>query len=143
MELPLPPLLSLLLERGVWPRTREEARGQDQRPRVDLGRIQALAPEEDGLYLAPPPFTTVRAEMVKNPSFWREPMADPDGIDPELALILGDFGLGSDAPIVLDYRSGPAQPRVLRLRWSRREGNRWIVAAPDFAAFAAALGLNA
>ncbi|MFY0540874.1 hypothetical protein [Nannocystis pusilla] len=81
--------------------------------------------------------------MVKNPSFWREPMADLDGIDPDLASILGDFGLGSDAPIVLDYRSGPARPRVLRLRWSGREGNRWIVAAPDVAAFAAALGLTA
>ncbi|MFY0540873.1 hypothetical protein [Nannocystis pusilla] len=48
MELPLPPLLSLLLERGIWPRTREEARGQNQRPRVELGRIQALAPRRTG-----------------------------------------------------------------------------------------------
>ena len=66
MALPQPPLLSLRLDRGVWPRTCEEARGQDPRPRVALSRIHALAPEEDGLYLAPPPFTTVRAEMAKN-----------------------------------------------------------------------------
>ncbi|MFZ6178609.1 hypothetical protein [Nannocystis pusilla] len=43
---------------------------------------------------------------------------------------------------MLDYRPGAPGPRVLRLQWSRSEGNRWIVAAPDFAAFAAALGLT-
>ncbi|WAS96886.1 hypothetical protein [Nannocystis punicea] len=141
MDLPLPPLLVLLIDQGRWPRTREEALGQHRRPWVELTRIHALAPEEDGLYLARPPFVTVRAEMARNP-FWGDPLSDPGGIDPDLALVLGDFGLGSDAPILLDYRLDLAQPQVLRLLWSRSEGNRWVVAAPDFAGFAAALGLT-
>ncbi|MDC0716282.1 hypothetical protein [Nannocystis bainbridge] len=140
--LPPPPLLQVLLDAGRWPRTREEVLSQQRAPWAKLARIQALAPEEDGLCLARPPFTTVRAAMSKYPSFWRDPMADPDGIDPDLALIVGDFGPGSDAPIVLDYRFDAVQPQVLRLRWSRSEGNRWIVAAPVFAAFVAALGLT-
>lgn len=43
--------------------------------------------------------------------------------------------LGVGAPSVLDYRPGAPGPRGLR-------GDRWIVAAPGFAAFAAALGLT-
>ena len=61
------------------------------------------------------------------------PLAEPEGIGPDLARIVGDFGPGSDAPIVLDYRFDAVQPQVLRLRWSRSEGNRWIVAAPVLA----------
>ncbi|MBZ5715105.1 hypothetical protein [Nannocystis pusilla] len=138
--LPLPPLLQTLLDSGRWPRTASEALRQNSAPRASQERVRALAPEEDGLYLAPPPFATVRSLMARQP-FWSDPEADPRGIDPDLALVLGDFGLGSDAPILLDYRLDARQPRVLRLRWSWSEGNRWIVAAPDFAGFAAALGL--
>jgi hypothetical protein len=31
-----------------------------------------------------------------------------DQIDPALSLCIGDFGLGSDAAIILDYRSRPS-----------------------------------
>ena len=57
-------------------------------------------------------------------------------------LDIGDFGLGSDAPILLDYRGDVANPRVIRLRWAGGgKGNEWVVMAPDFSSFVAALGL--
>lgn len=49
--------------------------------------------------------------------------------------------MGSDAPIVLDYRLDAVNPRVLRLLWTIGAGNRWVVMVPDFATFFAALGL--
>lgn len=68
-------------------------------------------------------------------------MSDPGGIDVDQTIVLGDFGLGSDAPIVLDYRLDTANLCVLRLRWSIGAANCWVVMAPDFVTFVAALGL--
>ena len=46
-------------------------------------------------------------------------------IEPSRSLIIGDFGLGSDAPIILDYRA--ALPAVMRLRWlGRGLQNEWV-----------------
>ena len=60
-------------------------------------------------------------------------MAVPSGISVEHSVVIGDFGIGSDAPIILDYRLDPDSPRVLRLRWgSDIRHNQWIIAAETF-----------
>ena len=63
-------------------------------------------------------------------------------IVPEKALILGDFGLGSDAPIILNYAADPEDPPVFRLRW--RDGRRtdWVQGACNFDEFASMLGFT-
>jgi len=62
--------------------------------------------------------------------------------DPERALLIGDFGLGSDSPIILDYARNPSRPPVLRLRWGPQgQGNEWVQGACDFEEFAEVLGL--
>jgi hypothetical protein len=67
-----------------------------------------------------------------------------DQIEPERALIIGDFGMGSDAPIILDYRNADSDPPVLRLRWSEgRDNNAWVRCAASFDEFADMLGLSA
>ena len=38
-------------------------------------------------------------------------------IDPEHALLVADFGHGSDAPIALDYRGDRNDPPVIGLKW--------------------------
>lgn len=137
--LAVPQLLKDLLVCGRWPRNTEEM----SRFRVAPERIAKLAPEETFLCLLPPPFQTVRERSKTNP-FWTWPMADPGGIDFDLALDIGDFGLGSDAPILLDYRDDPMNPRVLRLWWSpvgKGDNNKWVVMAPDFGTFVNVLGL--
>ncbi len=139
MHLALPSLLSAMIANGRWPRTNEEALSQNVRLLVGLDRVHRFAPEEDSLYLELPPFKTVREESHSNP-FWSD-MAAPDQIDFDRSLILGDFGLGSDAPILLDYRPSP-EPRVIRLRWGKPfPNNHWIEVAPNFETFIDMVGL--
>jgi hypothetical protein len=139
--LQLPLTLQQLLAAGRWPRNHEEAKNQDLKPLVSVECIKRLAPEEHSLYLFPPPFATVAEHAVDN-KFWLDKESAPSEIEFELALYIGDFGLGSDSSILLDYRADRVEPRVLRLRWSNKgQDNHWIEAAPNFEAFARILGL--
>lgn len=134
-----PALLGALLESGRWPTTVRQGNSQHLAlvPLTDEGRSRA--PEESGVHLVL--YLTTVAQRATNP-FWTDPMADPAGIDPELSVVLGDFGLGTDAPIVLDYRSDPA--RVLRLDWPLRgQPNRWVALAASFDEFIGLLDLPA
>ena len=139
--LPIPPLLEELLTAGRWPRDAAEERAQNLKPRVPPERVRHLAAEEHGIYLFAPPFNTVREKSAQE-EFWSWAMCDPGGIDFDLALDIGDFGIGSDTPILLDYREDKTNPRVIRLRWPRDGSpNRWVVMAPDFRTFVEVLGL--
>lgn len=71
---------------------------------VPKERIQSFAPEEDRIYLFRPPFRTI-AQLLnsREDGFWSERGALAD-IEPDLALDIGDFGIGADSAIVLDYR---------------------------------------
>jgi hypothetical protein len=137
--LSIPHGLSRLVEAGVWPTT-DSATSQDLHPLAAPEDLDHLAPGESSLFLNPPPFWTLASEIAKNQSFWDEHGA-LDEIDPELALVIGDFGLGSDAAIVLDYRRNRDEPSVLRLACSC-DGNHWIEAAPTFDEFARMLRLG-
>lgn len=140
--LSIPGRLQHLLNTGRWPRNRDEAARQNIISLVPVARIKQLAPEEDMLYLFAPPFHTV-AERSVGEKFWFDQRSAPSEIDFELSLEIGDFGLGSDAPILLDYRLNRLEPRVIRLRWSNDgTDNHWIEAAPNFETFAEILGLN-
>ncbi|MCG8353636.1 MAG: hypothetical protein MI924_38220 [Chloroflexales bacterium] len=104
MLIELPLLLNEMLAAGRWPKTPEEAEFQNRRPWVSTENIRRLAPDETLIYFFPPPFFTVRERSREN-DFWNWPQTDPNGIDFDLAIDIGDFGLGSDAPILLDYRA--------------------------------------
>jgi hypothetical protein len=74
--------------------------------------------------------------------FW-ESFGALDQIDPEQVLVIGDFGLGSDSPVILDFARNASNPPVLRLRWgSQGHGNKWVQGARDFDEFATMLGLG-
>lgn len=144
MILKLPPLLDTLLTEGRWPRTHEEQLAQNLRPYVSAERVRSVAPDETGrLSLYKPPFAPVGRRTDPH-DFYNWPSSDPEGIDYELAIMIGDFGLGSDAPIALDYRNGPANPSVIRLRYNPDSPplvGKWVVMSPDFPSFVSALGL--
>jgi hypothetical protein len=63
-------------------------------------------------------------------------------INPRLALIIGDFGLGSDAPIILNFAANCEDPPVFRLRWGSGGNTEWIQGATNFDEFAKLLGLT-
>lgn len=149
-SLPLPPLLQELLDAGRWPRTWDEAYRQNVKPRVSAERLAAATDGDEGgetgtwLVLFPPPFLTIHECLVGEREFW-EDVGDLGAIQPELALVIGDFGLGSDAPFVLDYERSALGPRVRRLSWTnshlRGFKARWVPFADTFAELVAKLGL--
>lgn len=140
-EFQLPEELVALIEAGKWPRNLHEANQQNLRSLAPEERIQLLAPEECRLFLYYPPFGTAASILSREEvgGFYRR-FGAVDQIVPEATVEIGDFGLGSDAPIALDYRNGPTEPRVIRLLWATG-GNRWVEMAPDFRTFAEVLGL--
>lgn len=83
-----------------------------------------MAPEEDCIFFYQPPFKTIEQEINEGMEIWKETMSAPEMVSFHSSLIIGDFGLGSDAPIILDYRQSP--PTVLRLVWSEDgSDNKW------------------
>lgn len=136
----VPPLLDELVAAGRWPRTYDDQIAQNLRPLVSPERVKKLAPDETGIiYLYNPPFVPIGRRADPN-DFYNWPSSDPAGIDHDLAVEIADFGLGSDAPIALDFREDATNPRVIRLSYSG-DRSRWVILAPDFASFVEALGL--
>ena len=120
-SLQLPDVLGRLIAEGLWPE-RESAQLQNLTPLIPNESVRKFAPDEERIFLYPPPFATV-AEAAKHNKYWEDERSAPGEIDPERALLIGDFGLGSDTAIILDYRTGT--PRLLRLQWGDKE-NHWI-----------------
>lgn len=141
-ELPVPKRLIALIETGIWPGTHAEAESQNIRSLVSADRIHLFAPEENGIYLAGPPFCTIADRMMdhRQQRFWSR-WGALEEISPELAVDIGYFGLGSDTCIVLDYRQG-TNPSVIRLKWQSPQPNTWVLCAETFDEFADMLGLD-
>ena len=136
----IPAELHRLIAAGRWPRDADEERRQNGRPLVEPSRVAAFAPEESGVYLLEPGHFATVAQLTGEP-LWRTHGA-PDEISFEHTVVIADFGPGSDAPIVLDYRLHPNEPAVLRLRWEQGcAGNHWVGVAQSFRRFAQLLGL--
>ena len=145
-SLPIPQRLQSLVDAGVWPRDVNDCGKQNLESWVAATLIKKLADNEDRIYFYPPPFRTV-AEVIQNEQefeFWNSDHAAPNEIQFERSLILGDFGLGSDSPIILDYLNSETTPCVKRLKWGPvpRCVNHWVEMAPSFKEFADTLKLE-
>jgi hypothetical protein len=146
-DFPLPTGLMRLIAVGVWPSRKGPSMNEQQfKPLVAADRVQRFAPDETLICLAPPPFRTIAAERDAGGSgdFWAR-FGVLHQIEPEKAVVIGDFGLGSDSPIVLDYSRNAADPPVVRLRWSGNGSHvktEWVEGATNFDHFAELLGLS-
>jgi hypothetical protein len=154
-SLSLPKRLLTLIDSGLWPKTPVEAMHQNIRSLVSKERVQVFAPEQDRMYLLSPPFSTVAARMTHNRKFWVR-FGALEQISSELSVLIADFGLGSDSPILLDYRPDGSNPAVIRLILNPVLGetlasgrkrvvgwaNVWLRCADTFDAFADMLGLE-
>jgi hypothetical protein len=145
MHLPLPGQLERLVASGVWPFDYKASMSQNIRPIVSSDRVRKFAPEEDFIYLSYPPFRTIAhevesASLAVAVEYW-EKFGALRQIVPEMALIIGDFGLGSDAPIILNYAVNMADPPVFRLHWRPDNHTEWLLGATNFDEFVVILGL--
>jgi hypothetical protein len=134
----IPLRLVELAESRRWPSDVEES--------LTGEAVQSVFPDERYVHLESPPFTTIAADIGRfGSTFWGDAMGAPDEIDSSKAVIIGDFGRGSDAPIVLDYRENDLVPFVRRLKWNfvapRMTDNHWVLVASSFDEFAELLGL--
>jgi hypothetical protein len=144
-DLPPPALLVRLVRTGKWP----SARGHNGVTYGDDHALRALTGEVTVCFL-PPPFASI-ARRVRVEDFWTWPCASPHEIDFEKTVVIADFCLGSDSPIVLDYSGSRTTPRVLWLRWlaappgeprgGESRHNRWSELSKTFDDFGALLGL--
>jgi hypothetical protein len=141
--LELPATLNALIARGAWPLTETEANRQNlMTGPIPRAVVERHVPGESSLYLFWPPFSTIAQVCARNErGFWSK-FGALEQIDPERALLIGDFGLGSDTAIVLDYRR-PNSPPLLRLTWTATATRtRWVPFFDTFAAFAGAFDLE-
>ncbi|HZD31967.1 MAG TPA: hypothetical protein VE779_09935 [Candidatus Angelobacter sp.] len=141
--LPLPQRLLALIDSGFWSRTADDAMRQNSYSVVSAERIHLFAPEENRIILYPPPFRTISEEMGgEMKGYWSE-WGALEEISPDLAVPIGDFGLGSDTAVVLDYRSDRGNPSVIRLLWRQPpQPNTWVRCADSFDEFVHMLELD-
>ena len=122
-DLIVPKQLLELIEKGIWPRTIDEANKQHIKTIIPLTKLKEFAPDEDGIYFYTFPFTRISDALMKQYDYWINYGAI-DQIDPNLALIIADFGLGSDTLLILDYRENINSPTLYRLKWGKV--NHWV-----------------
>lgn len=141
-DLKLPASLCKLIESGVWPI--DSTNSQELEPLLGKEAAQKLSAQDDRIVLMAPPFHTIADEVQGGNDFWTSGLTNADEIDYEKAVILADFGLGSDSPIILYYRT-PSNPSVMYLRWIGNGENirhQWIETHASFNDFARDVGLD-
>lgn len=134
MKIHFPERLQQLLADGVWATAGADV---DQRIPADLAR--QWAPDSPGIHLAAVP-SLLADDIVAVPEL--EELWNLTDVDPNKCVVIADFGLGSDNPIILDFDSKPAAVRTQQ--WQDGDATRptWVTIAPTFDAFADMLGLD-
>jgi len=138
----LPHLLKRFLEGGVWPTTNQN--NQEITPLPGKDAAQKLSSDDDRIILAVPPFHSIGDEIRSGNCFWISGVTNPKDIDYEKALIIADFGIGSDSPIILYYENVHS-PSVMFLQWSgngQDVRHQWIETHSTFDQFACEIGLD-
>jgi hypothetical protein len=143
MQFVIPDLLTQLLADGIWPSDSKAEMSQNLRSLVPPDRVRLFAADEDTICFQAPPFRTIAHYVASGRSadFWPK-FGALEQIVPSEALVIGDFGLGSDASIILNYARSASQPPVWRLRWGPATQTAWVQGAASFEEFIALLGLT-
>lgn len=139
MTLQLPAELWELVDEGLWPMDDRACQLQNLHPLIPHEIIRKFAPNEETIVFFPYPFRTVEEDKKSN-KYWEDERNALGEIDPSLSVLIGDFGLGSYADIILDYRTAP--PRLLRLQWGKDE-NHWVDFGLSIAELAALIRTHA
>jgi len=140
----LPKRLTELLDTGVWPVSAKFGTAHRSGFRLGSESARAISTDDDQIALMLPPFHTIADEVHDGNRFWTEHLSNVGEIDYRKALIIADFGPGSDSVIVL-YYGHEAVPSVKYLKWSGNGQDivhQWVRTHPSFDQFAAAVGLR-
>jgi hypothetical protein len=139
----IPSELKMLIEQGEWPQTNSNPYDQELNPIIGAEVTKRIWPDEDKIILMPPPFHTIKDEVDHGNTFWTEFLTNVGEIDYSKALIIADFGAGTDSPIILYYAD--EDPSIMYLRWSfGSQGplkHSWICTHKSFNEFARSVGL--
>ena len=137
---PVPKTLRMLIDCGVWPTNYNNVVTNPLQ--IPIGRLKDTLPEENEICLYAYPFFTIAEQMrrLNQLTFYSE-FGSIEELDTDKALEIGDFGPGSDALIVLDYRYNETEPAVLAQKWENGTTN-WVQIAANFDEFAAMTRLD-
>jgi len=142
-EFDIPKALCELIEAEVWPNAREACSRQELDPILGEEAAHVLSLEDDRIILMQPPFHTISDEVASGHEFWNRDLSNVGEIEYKNAVIIADFGLGSDSPIIL-YYDGAKQPSVMYLKWLGNGSDirhSWVRTHHSFEEFASAVGL--
>ena len=125
----LPIVLQRMIEDGSW-----ATGGAACDDRIPISVARQWDPAAIGIHLQIP-CLSIADEVSRNPvlaEIWN--LSD---IDPEQCFAIGDFGMGSDNPIVIDLSEDSAPIRTQQ--WEPEA--KWITIASSFNEFCALLGM--
>lgn len=135
--------LKMLIEQGEWPQAGSNRFDQETNPIVGTEVTKRIWPNEEKIILTPPPFHTIKDEVDHGNTFWTEFLTNVGEIDYSIALIIADFGAGTDSPIILYYDDD--DPSIMYLKWSGGGQfplkHSWICTHNSFNEFARDVGL--
>jgi hypothetical protein len=150
-EFELPAIVGEMLRLGTWPTDDSDYFVVSPVPEH---LVRAVLPDESGFCLLAPPFRTLELdERISHSRWWKkwlEGFRHTDEIDYSKAVMVADFGPGSENPIVLDYRRTPPQVMALACVFHRDapgsgrgewEGH-WVVLASTLEELLDKLGLR-
>ena len=143
IELKIPQQIYRLVEKGIWPKSSDEANHQHTKSLVPKDKLKEFAPDEDWIYFYPMPFKKISDTLLDEGNFWNQ-WGAINQINPELTFIIADFGIGSDTCLILDYRENIDTPSLYRLVRNNRDkdGNYWEKVSNNFGEFCAITELN-
>ncbi len=141
-EFIIPQYLLHLIEGGQWPNTIEEVQRQEKEWVVDRDVVERIFPDFDRIVFMKPPFHTIGDEVKGGNDFWVSFLTNYGEIDYDKAVIIADFGLGSDAVIILYYEN-IASPVVMYLQWlfiEQKLHHKWVRTHNTFENFIEEIG---
>ncbi len=99
-ELKIPNAILTLAEKGIWPNEQLSSYQEGCNFIEDEVLVQKIAPDEKYIFFHTlSGFRTMADEIMFDEELWHE-IGALNHIDVNKCLVIGDFGLGSDSPII-------------------------------------------
>ena len=139
----IPELLEKLVREKIWPDNKISVNVQEDSPLIGIEIVKQISPDDRKLILMIPPFHTIQDEINDGHKFWTSELSNVGEIDYSNALIIADFGIGSDSVVIL-YLDEALEPCVKYLKWSGMGQNvthTWEHVDDNFRNFAIRIGL--